>query len=170
MRSDLNKFGLSPSELSSEEQLAPIEPDPVFAEPVVFGQLKELYSGDGFSFKYSSGYKVTSVPAELDGVSTETVTIENENGSGFQIFIIDWDESGSITPERIWQDLPDAEINDPKNADLDGSKTLVFNGYDEDMGETFEAWTVHGGKLYQIVGPKTAEELIIETLEKWEWK
>lgn len=147
------------------------EPDPIFAEPVVYGQLKQSYSGSGFSFKYSDGFKVASnLSPAPSGIEGETVTVENQKGSGFQIFIIAFDEPGPITPERIWQDMPDMEINDPKNAQLDGVKTLVFNGYDEDMGETFEAWVVRKGKLYQISGPKTAEKLMIETLETWEWK
>ena|SRR3989344_5413619 len=157
---------LTPTESPSEEQPTLIEPDAVFLEPVTFSVLKESYSHANFSFKYSEGFKVTSVPVE----GGEIVTIENEKGSGFQIYIIPFDELGMITPERIWQDLPDAVVDDPKNADLDGVKTLVFNGYDENFGDTFEAWVNNKGKLYQISGPKTATDLIIETLETWDWK
>ncbi len=163
----LNLVNVMPSVTPAEGQEAVIESDPVFAQPLIYGQLKQLYSGQNYSFKYPDGFKVSPSPV---GDLEEIVTIENSKGSGFQIFILAFDESGPITPERIQQDLPDAEINDPKNADLDGAKTLVFNGYDEDMGETFESWTVHKGKLYQISGPKTAERLVIETLETWEWK
>ncbi|MDP3696722.1 MAG: hypothetical protein Q8R55_01685 [Candidatus Taylorbacteria bacterium] len=171
VKDNLSRLNLdiSPTESPAEkagEEVMPVEPDKVFTEPIVYGQLKQTYSGSGFSLKYPDNFKVSSAPVE----SGEIITIENEKGSGFQIFITAWDEPGPITPERIWQDMPDTEINDPKNADLDGSKTLVFNGYDEDMGETFEAWTVHKGKLYQITGPKTAEKLIVETLETWGWK
>ncbi len=165
---------LEPADSSAENELAPIEPDPIFAEPVTYSSLNQSYAHANFYFKYSSGFKVLSnpvgggpAPSEVEG---EMITIENEKGSGFQIFIMAWDEPGPITPERIWEDMPDMEITDPKNADLDGAKTLVFNGYDGDFGETFEAWVVRQGKLYQISGPKTAQQLIIETLETWEWK
>lgn len=148
-----------------DENAPLLEEDPVFKEPVSFSALKESYSHTGFSFKYSEGFKVSSSTVE----GGEMVAVENEKGSGFQIFFSSFDEPGPITPERIWQDMPDMAINDPKNADLDGSKALVFYGSDEVMGETFEVWTVRRGKLYQITGPKTAEQLIIETLETWTW-
>lgn len=169
---NISRFNLdiSPSESPVEEQGALVElvePDEIFAEPVVYGSLKETYSHAGFSFKYPGGFKVSSTPVST---TQEVVTIENEKGTGFQIFILAWDESGPITPERIWQDMPDADVIDPKNAELDGVKTLVFYGYNEDMGETFEAWVVRKGKLYQIAGPRAAEQLIVETLETWRWK
>lgn len=163
-------------EISEEivDDLHPVEPDTIFREPITYSSLKESYSHTNFSFKYPDDFKIYSTPVETgpapSGVKGEMVTVENAKGSGFQIFIMAWDEPGPITPERIWQDEPDADVVDPKNADLDGAKTLVFNGYDPDMGETFEAWVVRKGKLYQITGPKVAEQLIIETLETWTWK
>lgn len=143
------------------------EPDPIFAQPLIYSSLKNLYSGRDYAFNYSQEFKVS-----LTSISSteEVTTIENADGSGFQIFSMLWDESEPITPERIWEDEPDAEITDPKNADLDGIKALVFYGYNGDIGETFEVWTVRNGKLFQITGPKTAEKLITETLETWEWR
>lgn len=165
-----NNFGRNDTNLETNPDAnnvsIPIELDEVFAEPVVYSALNRLYSREDFSFKYPDGFKATTTPAETG----EAVVVENANGSGFQIFSSPFDEPGPITPERIWQDQPDMEINNPRNANLDGVKALVFNGYDEALGETFEVWTVHNGKFYQIAGPKTTEQLIIETLEKWEWK
>lgn len=138
----------------------------VFAEPVEFSSLKNNYSGNNFSFKYPDGFKALSNMIE-DG---SIVTVENSKGSGFQIFSSVFDESGPITPERIMEDIPDIVINDPKNAQLDSVQALVFTGYDEVFGDTFEVWVVNKGQLYQIVGPKTAEKLITETLETWSWK
>lgn len=149
-----------------EQELPAIEPDAVFKEPVTYGSLNKSYSHSGFSFKYSEGFQASLNLVE----GGEIVTIENDKGSGFQIFISSFDEPGPITPERIQQDQPDMEINDPKNAQLDSTKALVFNGYDNALGETFEVWVVKNGKLYQITGPRTAQQLIIETLETWIWK
>jgi len=160
---------ITPSEETSpegEEELPPVEVSEVFKEPVTYGELKQSYSGQGFSFKYSDGFKVSSSEVE-DG---QMVTIENEKGSGFQLFIISFDESGMVMPQRIQQDLPDIVIKDPKNAQLDGTATIVFNSYNDDFGDTFEAWVNHKGKLYQISGPRTAEQLIAETLETWDWR
>lgn len=162
-----DNLDLSSPESSIKEGNSAAESGDVFAEPVVYGSLKESYSGQNFSFKYPEGFRAVSA---LMDESREVVTVENEKGGGFQIFTMVWDESEPITPERIWEDVPDAEINDPRNAELDGIKVLVFNGHDEDVGETFEVWAVNKAKLYQIAGPKTAEKLVIETLETWEWK
>ena len=163
LRSDLNEVLESNSPGPSFGSAGEAD---VFAEPVEFTSLKQTYSGTGFSIKYPDGFKVSSNPVSA---TEEIVTVENPKGSGFQVFIMLWDEPDPITPERIWQDIPDADVLEPKNAELDGAKTLVFYGYNEDMGETFEAWAVYKGKLYQIAGPKTAEELITKTLETWSW-
>ena len=155
-----------PVDETAGEKIA-IEPDQVFTEPIVYTSLKQAYSGTTFSFKYPDGFKVSSIPVDT---SQEVITIENSKGSGFQISVMPFDESGPITTERIKKDLPDAQINDPKNAELDGIKTIVFYGYDEAIGETFETWPIYKGKMYQIMGSKTAEKLIIETLETWRWQ
>ncbi len=162
----------SPADSADQEQLSPDEPDKVFSEPVTFSSLTQVYSGTNFSFKYSAGFKATLVPATQpdSGVAGEVVTVENSKGSGFQVFSMPFNESGPITPERIKKDQPDADVLEPKNAQLDGVQALVFYGYNGDMGETFEVWAVRKGKLYQIAGPKTAEDLIIKTLETWDWK
>src|SRR3989344_8195869 len=172
--SRLNLDILVPTESPAEEQLVPIEPDEVFAEPITYGALKQSYSHTAFSFNYSEGFKILLnqisatelAPSRVEG---EIITVENSKGSGFQILITSFDEPGPITPERIWQDEPEADIIDPKWADLDGIKTIAFYGYNEDMGETFEVWPIYKGKLYQIAGPKTAEDLIVETLETGRW-
>lgn len=155
-------------DISMGENLVVIgEPDPVFAKPITYSSLNQIYNSANFSFKYPDKFKAMS---NFISPTEEIVTVENPDGSGFQIYIIPWDEPGPITPERIWEDLPEADVLEPKNALLDDVKTLVFYGYNGDMGETFEAWTVYKGKLYQIAGPKTAEKLITETLETWDWK
>lgn len=120
-----------------------------------------------FTIKYPDGYQVYhSFPQE----SQELYTVENGKQSGFQIFITPFDESGDITGERILRDLPDAVINEPGWATLDGSKTLVYYGHDADIGDTFEAWVAHGGKLYQIMSRKGDEKLMSDALNTWRWK
>jgi hypothetical protein len=123
------------------------------------------YDGSMFSFKYSGNFKVSSQQVE----GGELLSAEDEN-FGFQVFISAFDEKGPVTPERIWKDLPDEVINEPKVADLDGVETLVFYGLDDEIGETFEAWTARNGKLYQIMTTKVAEQLLIEVLNTWGWK
>ena len=155
-------------ESSPSPSVAPSSEPDVFTQPVSFGQLGETYTlPHNFSFRYPAEFKVSS---NSTSGSNEVITVENKAGSGFQIFTMPFNEPGPITPDRIRKDLPDAVINDPKNANLDGIKALVYYGYDDALGDTFEVWAVHKGALYQIMGPKTAEGLITKTLETWAWK
>lgn len=139
-----------------------------FKEPVSYGSLTKTYNSEhNFSFRYPEGFKVLFVSStDLNSI----ITVENEKGNGFQIFILPFDEPNPITKERIWRDMQDMEINNIKEADLDGIETIVFDGYDEALGETFEVWPVYKGRLYQITAPKGAKDLLIEVLETWSWK
>ena len=125
----------------------------------------KTYETNSFSFKYSENFKITSALNE----GSEIITAEDDK-FGFQIFIMSFDEPGPINKERILQDVPDMQINNPGQAKLDGIETLIFNGYNEDMGETFEAWVVYKGKLYQIMTKREQEKLLEEVLETWKWK
>ena len=120
-----------------------------------------------FTVRYPDGYKVFSTAPDE---SQELYSIENSDGNGFQIFVTPFDEAGPITADRIWQDMPDAQINEPGEAKLDGADSFVFYGYNEDIGDTFEVWTVRDEKLYQIMGRKTDEQLIVDTLNTWKWR
>lgn len=91
-------------------------------------------------------------------------------GDILQISVTDYDEPGPITEERIRQDLPDAEINEPGQAKLDGTVSFLFYGHDEDLGETFEVWAVHSDKLFQIMGRKEDEKMIEKILNTWKWQ
>ena len=120
-----------------------------------------------FSIQVPDGFTMRAVSASI----SETIyTIENDKGVGFQIFASDFDEPGPITEERVYEDLPDAVVNEPGQATLDGAASFVFYGEDEDLGETFEVWAVHHGKLFQIMGRKADEELVIKTINTWKWK
>ena len=119
-------------------------------------------AGD-FTLSPPAGYTM-STPS--DGI----YTIENKDGRGLQITVTHYDEPGPITEERIRQDLPDAEINEPGQAKLDGTLSFLFYGYDEDMGDTFEVWSVHGGKLFQIMAAKSEEKMIENILDTWKWQ
>jgi hypothetical protein len=126
--------------------------------------LEKYESGRGFSF-WHPGFKASAVPNN----NGELLTFDKGPVS-FQIFIMPFDEPGPITPERIWQDVPDMEINNAREADLDGVETVVFNSYDEALGETFEVWLVYKGRLYQIMTTREQEKLLIEILNTWNWK
>ena len=142
-------------------------PDIGEGEPVKKEDLKESYKAEtgDFSFKYEEGMKATSSLVE----GGEMITVEKDADHGFQVFILPFDEEGPITEERIREDLPDIEIREPKYVEMDGNKSLAFYS-SGDLGETFEVWAVHDGKLYQIMARKNQERWTRGILGTWEWK
>lgn len=122
----------------------------------------EVAEPEGYILHIPTGYKMLAVSDEL-------TTIENSEGHGFQIFATAFDEQGPITAERIRQDLPDAVIKGTGQARLDGELALTYYGTDADLGDTYEVWVVHDGKLYQIMAKKADEPVIIATLNTWKW-
>lgn len=118
-----------------------------------------------FSFKHPENVKVSATSSE----EGEILTAEVDADSGFQAFIMPFDESGPMTPERIQADLPDAVINEPAKVSVGGEEALSFYGL-ADIGETYEVWAVHGGKLYQFMTPKNDKDWLEKILETWEWK
>ena len=119
-----------------------------------------------FTLRVPDGYRAHSQLNDEE----ELITIENGEGAGLQIFVTPFDEPGPITEERIREDLPEAEIYEPGLAKLDGEMSFLFYGFDEDLGETFEVWAVHKGKLFQIMSAKVDESLVEKTLDTWKWK
>ncbi len=159
-------INLTPTPLATTDQTSN-QPDAIFTQPIVFDSLSKDFAGPGFAIRYPDGFKVTDEPGNN---KQDVVTVEDKNGSGFQIFSFPFDEPGALTSDRIHQDLPDTVINDPRDAKLDNTQALVFDGNDDTMGATFEVWVVHSGRLYQVTGPKTATDLISQTLNTWKWK
>lgn len=123
------------------------------------------YKTDSFSFKYASNFQITK-----NSDSENEVIIAEDDKFGFQIFIMPFDEPGPITEDRILQDMPEMQLENPQPAKLDKVDALVFEGYNGDIGDTFEVWIVNKGKLYQIMTTLEAKELLIGVLETWQWQ
>lgn len=120
-----------------------------------------------FSFKYPADFKVVS--NQLDNLQ-EIITAEKDAQTGFQIFIMPFDEPGTLTPERIRQDIPDMVIENLANSKIDTEQALIFHSNSEDLGDTFEVWFVSKGKLYQVSARKAVENLVKEILLTWVFK
>ena len=86
----------------------------------------------------------------------------------FQIFIISFDESGPITPERIKRDLSDIEMADVRYAILDGIDAIFFYGNAEGL-DTYEVWAINNNRLYQIMTYRGMEEFLNEVMNTWKW-
>lgn len=126
---------------------------------------RKVYEGKHFSFRYPPNLKISRILNKSD----EIITAEG-NKFSFQIFIMPFGQPGPITPKRIWQDLPNTKINNPGKADLDGVETLIFYGYNAEIGNTFEVWMTYRENLYQIMTGSDQEDLLIEILGTWIWK
>ena len=120
----------------------------------------------GFSFQYPQDFKVTSFP-EGDG---ETVLIREPDGKELQIFVSSFDEPGPITPERIHKDIPDMDIENPKQITVSkngGVPALAFTSRDGGMMLDV-VWFVGSGNLYRISAKEGSEGFIESILASWE--
>jgi len=105
----------------------------------------------GFSVEYPAELSATRYE---EGEGAETILFENEKEGeeklGFQIFITPFEEE-KITREKILQDLPNADVEEPQEAILgDGTHALIFWSNDPTIGRTREVWFSHAGYLYEV--------------------
>ena len=101
----------------------------------------------GFSFNYPDDFEIREIDEDNGALSVLA------EGAGekrtFQIFIADFDEAGTITPERIKKDLPGVKIEQPQTISFAGTDALAFISPKEE-GKMIEVWFVRGGALYQV--------------------
>lgn len=134
----------------------------------------QTYDGGGtsdgsFSMKYPKDFTIQEFPIGEEG--KKFVFESKDPGRGMEISVIPFDESGSITPERIKQDLPDAVINNPQNVSIiEGVSALSFASTDEYIGDTFEVWFLHNGYLYQATTYRAFASQMEEMLKTMKFK
>jgi hypothetical protein len=151
-----------PFDQLSTEQAKEIEQQEV--EQYKTDATMETYQSDhGFSFKHT-GLAVSSAP----NVAGDLV-IFDKGPLSFQIFVTPFDEPGPITPERIEQDLPGLQMNDIQYATLDGVKTIFFHSNASGL-DTYEAWMVTRGRMYQVLTYRGMEDFLHQVLGTWQWK
>lgn len=123
----------------------------------------------GFSFNKPEGFIITSTAVWGD---SEVLVVESANADkkerGFQIFITPHDEP-AISEERVRIDLPDIVIKNIQQATLDGADALVFTSVDSSLGDTYEVWFVHGGRLYQIMTYADNGAALNALLDTWKF-
>ncbi len=100
-----------------------------------------------FSLSYPKDLDV-HIYDETDG--GRTVAFEGASpGEGFQVFVVPYTEK-AITAERFKTDDPSGVMKNPTDISLDGSPAKIFYGHNDQMGDTREVWTIHGGYLYEV--------------------
>lgn len=125
-----------------------------------------------FTISIPSDFQATDMNQGEDG---DTVVFGKKEGfdsfqkTGFQIFILPFDEEGPMTAQRIHEDLPDLPIANKKNVLIDGVNAFVFQSEENDIGPTIEVWFVRKGFLYQIMAWREYEAPLSQILSAWKF-
>ena len=110
-------------------------------------------------------------PADLnlnktdEGGGASTLTFESADGTkGFEIFVVPYAES-SVSDDRFHHDEPSGVRNNLATTSIDGEVVSTFNGFNFALGDTYEAWFIHGGYLFEIATTKDLEAWLREILK-----
>lgn len=136
-------------------------------EPVGDGTQRYSSGQYGFTFLAPEGFSV----GEFDEAGGRMILVNAENGeTAFQIFITPFDDSaGTLTIERIQEDVPGLSIREPENMSMTGGQSvLTFIGDDSAFGTTREVWIVHKNNLFQVVTMIERQDDLARILETWE--
>lgn len=123
-----------------------------------------------FSFKYPEGFTVANFQ---EGEYGETILIRLAHSTdlrqvSFQIFISPFDEPGSLTKERILEDLPDMVVEDVQQRLLkNGVPGLIFFSQESSLGKTREVWFIHNEYLYQVSTYAELDGWLASILSTW---
>ena len=126
---------------------------------------------NNFTFSYPQKLNVTETP--LEGIEGGKIILaeSGEAKKGFEVVILPFDESDSLTKERILQDVPDKVIKNEKKTTVgEGIEALAFESEDKNIGPTFEIWFVQNGYIYEArTYPEFGPEMQ-EILKTWKFK
>lgn len=123
-------------------------------------------SQNRFSFSYPENYTVVSQGIVDDG---ETVLVQKKGeSSGLQIYITNFDEPGlSLTTERIQGEIPEVEIIDARDIDVNGVKIGLTFTHGNDKDAMREVWFAKNGFLYQISAFLKDDSAVQQILSSW---
>lgn len=133
-------------------------------------ELSQQYTNDffGFMFRYPSTYIVSSLSFADDGIG-DTIVVQNNQKSGFQVVISLFDEDiTELTEARIRQDIFDMRMEEVAPMFLGNSAGITFVSDNEAFdGASREVWFVYKGYLYQISTYVKDEPLLRSVLDTW---
>ncbi len=144
------------------------EKEPSIEVDTGFSHEGERYTNTkyGFSFNLPSLY----IPRMQSYDETaDILTFDAAGDNSFQIFIMAYDEP-AINPERIKIDVPDIVIKNARAGTLDGAEALVFESFEESLGETYEVWFARDGYLYQMMTYADKAEEVNKVLGTWKFQ
>jgi hypothetical protein len=120
----------------------------------------------GFSLFYPSDL---SLSVSNGGGDSETIVLQDvKTVRGFQVFIVPY--SGTqVTEQRFLEDEPSGVSDDLQNITVDGAAAAAFYSTDPDLGDTYEAWFIHGGYLYEVTTLKPLASWLSQIMETWQF-
>jgi len=119
-----------------------------------------------FSFSYPEDYTLVNQGIIDEG---ETILVQKKgDSSGLQIYITSFDELGtSLTVERIQGEIPEVEIRDARDIDIDGVKIGITFVHGNDKDAMREVWFAKNGFLYQISAFLKDDNAVQQILSSW---
>ncbi len=157
-----NKIFSFVSSIGDNQLPAENEPKAVFSEE--FNNFKSAKYN--FSFEYPKGFSAAEF---IEWETTDIILVQNsETRRGFQVAVSPFDGPDLITPGNILKDIPDMQINEPKNTISNGIRALEFLS-DDGGAPKAEIWFINKGYLYQISAFKKDKDLIEKVLSSWKF-
>lgn len=118
-----------------------------------------------FQFFYPKGYAVAE---HTSASSSITIAFQKTPTDGFQIFIIPYGEE-KISEQRFKLDIPSGVMSGQTTAMVDSSTAALFYSKDAALGDTFNAWFVGRGFLYEVTAYKQLDNEIQQLLQSWQF-
>ena len=120
----------------------------------------------GFSLFYPADLAVQEF--DEGGGARTFVFGDQAHEKGFQIFVIPYAEE-QVDRERFLKDSPSGVMQEPIDVLIDGAKGTIFFGRNSIMGDTREAWFIHGGFLYEVTTYKDLDAWLGGIMQSWQW-
>ena len=160
-----NVFAMQGFDAPASAGTGTIAAEPLGAHRVPPAGLSEYYSA---RYRFSLFYPEKLEVKEYDeGGGASTITFQNVAAAqGFQIFVVPYREP-QVTEERFHTDVPSGVRKSVQNITIDGAAGASFYSTNLSLGETAEAWFVHGGYLYEVTTLKPFEDGLKHVLETW---
>jgi hypothetical protein len=85
---------------------------------------------------------------------------------GFQVYVAPIDGT-TITNERFMRDEPSGVRKDLHNTAVAGVSAIEFQGFNANMGQTYEVWFIRDHLLYEVLTYKELEPWLNEIMSTW---
>lgn len=130
-------------------------------------ELKYTSPNGDFSFDYFAPYVLTKLEDQMG----ETLLLQN-NGSGIQIFITDWDPKNVLNSVLVKKELGSSgeQISGLEDVGMPAGFKAVKFLTQTNSGETLDVWFTNESTLYQITVLDGHEKLLKKLVDTWKFE